>query len=235
MSKYIKWYNNLIESRKTRILPADIYTEKHHIIPRSLGGNDSDNNLIRLLPREHFIAHLLLAKIYTGQNGMKMVHALRRMLTGHTNARYIPNSRVYQIIRTLSMEKCSGKNNPMYGRTGENHPSFGRKESIYNDEFKAKVSAKGKGRIAWNKGLSGAVKMSSDTKKKMSDSAKGKIKSDEWKAKIGEATKNSPIITCPHCGKSGKQAPMARWHFDNCHSVASPEKSIGPSVPEVVK
>ena len=113
MSKYIKWYNNLIESRKTRLLPADIYTEKHHIIPRSLGGDDSDNNLIRLLPREHFIAHLLLAKIYTGQNGMKMVHALRRMLTGHTNERYIPNSRVYQIIRTLSMEKCSGENNPI--------------------------------------------------------------------------------------------------------------------------
>ncbi len=214
MNKYFHWYNKLIISRKQRVLPADTYAENHHIIPRSLGGDDSNDNLIRLLPREHFIAHLLLAKIHTGENGMKMVHALRRMLTG--KGRYIPNSRVYQIIRTLSMEKCSGKNNPMYGRTGENHPSFGRKELIYNDDFRAKISATSKGRTAWNKGLSGAVKMSESTKQKMSESAKGKTKSDEWKAKIGEQTKNSPVVTCPHCGISGKNAPMKRWHFDNC-------------------
>lgn len=27
---------------------------------------------------------------------------------------------------------------------------------------------------------------------------------------------NNPIVTCPHCGKSGHSGGMSRWHFENC-------------------
>ena len=27
---------------------------------------------------------------------------------------------------------------------------------------------------------------------------------------------NKPIVTCPHCGKTGDNSNMKRWHFDNC-------------------
>ncbi len=27
---------------------------------------------------------------------------------------------------------------------------------------------------------------------------------------------NKPIVTCPHCGKSGDNSNMKRWHFNNC-------------------
>ena len=94
MNKYKRWYSELISSRRSRILSDSVYTEKHHILPRSLGGNDSPDNIIKLLPREHFIAHLLLARIHAGADGMRMVHALRRMLTGGNGNRYIPNSRI---------------------------------------------------------------------------------------------------------------------------------------------
>ena len=40
------------------------YYEVHHILPRSLGGNDDKNNLVKLSAREHFICHLLLVKMY---------------------------------------------------------------------------------------------------------------------------------------------------------------------------
>ena len=33
-SKYTRWYNQLIEQAKVRILPRDVYTEKHHIVPK---------------------------------------------------------------------------------------------------------------------------------------------------------------------------------------------------------
>ena len=53
-------YNEFIDSIDTeRILD---YKETHHIIPRCLGGEDNEDNLIGLTPREHFIAHKLLAE-----------------------------------------------------------------------------------------------------------------------------------------------------------------------------
>ncbi len=66
---YPKIYHNFINSR--RVLEADLiksgaYYERHHILPRSLGGDDLPNNLIALNADEHLFAHLLLAKIHGG-------------------------------------------------------------------------------------------------------------------------------------------------------------------------
>jgi len=27
---------------------------------------------------------------------------------------------------------------------------------------------------------------------------------------------SKPIVTCSHCGQSGGEGAMYRWHFDNC-------------------
>lgn len=40
------------------------YYENHHIIPRSLNGSNSSENLVLLTAREHFICHWLLVKIF---------------------------------------------------------------------------------------------------------------------------------------------------------------------------
>ena len=40
------------------------YTEKHHIIPRSMGGSDEPSNLTVLTGREHFLAHMLLCEMF---------------------------------------------------------------------------------------------------------------------------------------------------------------------------
>jgi hypothetical protein len=61
---------------------------------------------------------------------------------------------------------------------------------------------------------------SKETKQKMSESAIGKSKSPETIAKIKAARANqiivTTIVTCPHCGKSGGNRIMPRYHFDNC-------------------
>ena len=59
---YLKHYNLLIERSKPRKLKS--YTERHHIIPKCMGGLDNDDNLVELTPEEHYLAHQLLAKIY---------------------------------------------------------------------------------------------------------------------------------------------------------------------------
>jgi hypothetical protein len=53
-NKYTSWYNNIICNAKSRTLSKEIYTEKHHIVLRSLDGNNLDENLVKLIAQEHF-------------------------------------------------------------------------------------------------------------------------------------------------------------------------------------
>jgi hypothetical protein len=77
-NKYKRWYFALIEQAKER-QTVDDYTERHHVVPKSLGGNHLHENLARLTFREHFIVHWLLTKFTTGDAKRKMQYALHRM------------------------------------------------------------------------------------------------------------------------------------------------------------
>ena len=59
---YKKHYDKLMERSTQRTLEG--YVEKHHIIPRCLGGTDDITNIAILTPEEHFLAHQLLVKMY---------------------------------------------------------------------------------------------------------------------------------------------------------------------------
>lgn len=98
-NKYTRWYYNIIQRAQSRILPQDIYTEKHHIIPRSLGGDNSKENLVRLTAREHFVCHLLLIKMMDSDRQRKMIYAFTAMSrTSGNQERYI-NSRLFNAIK----------------------------------------------------------------------------------------------------------------------------------------
>jgi hypothetical protein len=102
-NKYTKWYFNFIEVRKHRHLPANTYSEIHHIVPKSLGGSDDGTNLIKLTAREHFFAHLLLAHMLNGISAYKMKSAINAMKNlNATGKRYICNSREYEIIKSVN-------------------------------------------------------------------------------------------------------------------------------------
>lgn len=58
-----------IANRKTKI-SLSYYTEIHHIIPISLGGTNDENNLVLLTYREHIIAHMLLMRLYPDNYGL---------------------------------------------------------------------------------------------------------------------------------------------------------------------
>lgn len=61
---YHKTYITLIEKGKNRELVKEKGYEIHHIIPKSVGGSNNQSNLVKLTYREHFIAHVLLTKLY---------------------------------------------------------------------------------------------------------------------------------------------------------------------------
>lgn len=112
-------YQALIERAKNRILPPEVYVERHHIVPRCVGGTDAKNNIIPLTAREHFIAHQLLIHIYPFE--YKLVLAAKIMCySSHKNAKRL-NSKEYSWIRERfgkAMKICQGaENNSQFGTT----------------------------------------------------------------------------------------------------------------------
>jgi|APFre7841882654_1041346.scaffolds.fasta_scaffold04723_2 NUMOD3 motif len=139
MNKYEKWYELITKRGQHRKL--DSYTEKHHILPESLGGLDTPENLTTLTAREHFICHWLLTKIYKeGEAHWKMLNAIRMMRAENKNQqRYSTKitSRVYSNLKEeysrLQSERVCGQNNPMYGKVVSESVRKGRSERAKKD------------------------------------------------------------------------------------------------------
>lgn len=115
-NKYKKWYEQIIVKAQSRNYPLsrykhnkqypDLYTEVHHIIPRSLLGSNNKDNLVRLTSREHFLCHWLLTKMVQGEHQIKMIYALNFLKGNNQKKRYSTKitSRVYQQIRIKVIE-----------------------------------------------------------------------------------------------------------------------------------
>lgn len=192
MNKYEKWYTTITKNAKNRLL--DNYTERHHIVPRSLGGLDDKQNLVDLTAREHFICHWLLTKMHTGEARSKMIYALNGMKrTNKEQERYKTpiTSRVYA---RLKEEFSKTHSETMKGRRAHN------KGKPMSEEQKAKIRATKKAnprvitdeyREARRQQMIGTTR-SEETKQKMSMVAKGKLKGpmdSKIKQRISNSTK----------------------------------------------
>lgn len=100
--KYRRHYERLIERAKDRKL--EVYSEKHHIIPKCLGGTNELLNLVRLTAEEHYTAHLLLTQTFP--NNYKIVYAANFM-TIHDKEGRINNKRYGWLKRRVSEAKRS--------------------------------------------------------------------------------------------------------------------------------
>lgn len=197
---YEKHYTLLIEkcnSRNWSKSSAPCYVEVHHIIPRCLGGTDDSNNLVVMSAREHFIAHLLLAKIHGG----KLWYAANMLLSQNSQqTRDRVNSRTYSTIKKNVAEQAR----------------LAKLGTTMCEETKTKISNSLKGRIPWNKG----IPTTKEKSKHQSDFMKknNPMTSEESRKRISDARKRNgePQLTCPHCDKTMDARNAKRWHFDNC-------------------
>lgn len=105
------------------------YFEKHHILPKSLGGTNDKENLVKLTAREHFICHWLLVKMYDkgSDERYKMLCALWRMNNDGSTTQKIHyiNSRAYEALR-IEFSKNVSEVISKYQK-GENNSQFGTK------------------------------------------------------------------------------------------------------------
>lgn len=216
-NKYTNIYYSIIDSAMSRTLLAG-YTERHHIIPKSLGGTNSSDNLVVLTAKEHFICHRLLTKMTTGKHKAKMINAAWALANLKTpyQSRIKINSSTYAILRTQFSETHA------QWRTGQHH-------SI---ETRAKMSVSQKGRASKLKG----IPRSEETKLSISATLLGrsftiehknnikqnhvgflgKVPTSEHRAKISATRQLTKKIICPHCSKLIDPGNYKKSHGDRC-------------------
>lgn len=213
METYKEFIQNILNARG-RFACGDEYHERHHILPKCLGGSNNEDNLIDLFAREHFIAHKLLAT--ENPDNEKLVYAWWCMcnIKNKNQERYEITAEEYEECKISHKEmlskKMSGENNPMYGK----HHSEEAKEKIReaaknpSEETRKKISESHKGTIpseetrkkmsvARSNRPSGALgkhwELSNKTRKQMSDSAKKRYGSEDERKKTSDSLKGKYI------------------------------------------
>lgn len=205
---YRRVYDEIITNRLEN--PIQGYVERHHILPRSLGGTDDSDNIVCLSAREHFICHWLLVKIYpTGTEHMKMAFALNMMLRGldrKNGGRHIPKSHFYEYNKKRLSEACSKRSSGKKWfschvlkesnlfRPGEEPLGWvlgrdysGTKGTKRSQETKDKMSKARKGQHAGEKNPMYGRTFSEEVRKAISKRRKGSKHSDETRTKMKEA------------------------------------------------
>lgn len=222
MNKYTRWYNQITNRAQFRIVD-DIYTETHHVIPRSLGGTDDPSNLVELTAREHFICHWLLTKMHTGEDRSKMINALYIMRGNNKyQERYQTKitSRVYESLRKDYAKYISalnkGRVQPPDEKARQIAAITGRKRAPFGEEWRANLSKNHRSKRPDFDG-----RLAEETKKKIGDKTRGRKQSPEERAMRGLANKGKTREKklCPHCNQMIAVNTYPRWHGANCAQV----------------
>jgi hypothetical protein len=180
-NKYYNIYYNIINKAISRNFRSRKeakkilgYVEQHHVLPRSLGGDDSRNNTVYLTAREHFICHLLLVRMTTYPEKRSMIFALQNFIHRKKDKLndYKINSHRYALLRELASKEMSklhkGKTSWNKGlkqdEKSNKKRSLSLKGKTHTEEHRLNVSLSRRGDRHWLYG------------KQQSDSVKEKLR-----------------------------------------------------------
>lgn len=234
---YSKHYNILIERSRNRILEG--YVEKHHIVPKCLGGPDDTTNIAILTPEEHFLAHQLLVKMHPGNRDL--IYATQLMTVHHTNSRI--NNKLFGWLRkqcALAMsaqtKQWIKENGHPRGMAGKTHTqeSNNQRSATCKKSMTASVGVK-----VYTYNLDGSFCNEYNTLTECANdlgtspsnvkyTAEGKFSHCKGKqirydfvdivpprkSRLAGVKKHQYV--CPCCKKEGAGPAMKRFHFDKC-------------------
>lgn len=200
---YQKIYDQIIERAKTRELEG--YVEKHHVIPRCIGGGNERSNIVELTAREHFLCHWLLHEIYPTNNKLAFCFwGMCNQKNQYQKERYTPNNRLYEYAKKINShfssitQKGKKKNIESIKKMVETRKKNGSYEQTDEHKIKNGLANKGKKRsLEYCNSVSKRLKGIPKTKSHIENMKKPKQK-----------------VACPYCGKLG--ALNNKWHFNNC-------------------
>ena len=160
---YKRIYDNLVQKALERGKPNG-YFEKHHVIPKCVGGENTKDNIVLFTAKEHFIAHKVLTKIYPSTPGIW--YALIAM--GRIQEF---KSRIFESERLKAYEMRRGFKYTDESKKKMSLAKLGKPSPSLNTAFK-------KGFTPWNAGKSGSEHHMYGTRR-----------TPEQRKKMGEAQK----------------------------------------------
>lgn len=218
---YQRIYIEFIADRKRRAASLVGYSEKHHILPRCLGGGEQSENIVRLTAGDHFFAHLLLAKIHGGP----LWYAINALIAGQrigdrkADRRFMLRARrYYEQARKGFAEAHSAKMKGVFA--GSAHPMYGKPCSPV-------ALAKLKARLA-----DGFNPMSTpEARAKVGAAHRGKVLSEKTRRLIGASRIGVPVppdvrakMSATHKGKKLKPETIAKLIAVNTGKKRTPEQ-----------
>lgn len=200
INKYYFYYFNIITRAKSRATGSLSYCEKHHIIPRSLGGNNDPDNIVALSAKEHLVCHRLLTKFTTGTNKSKMIYAVWRMAYSCKKHKRVKlTSRVYEEVRkqvsALTRERNRSRKHSEETRKKISDSKIGKTRNI-TPEWRQKI-------VNSQTGMT-KKPCSAETKEKISQAKTGKKLgplNDEHRKRVSESKKGKKIQVDPITGR----------------------------------
>lgn len=198
---YDKIYNMLTENKQHRKKNSGAYYERHHIVPRCMGGTNEKSNLVLLTCREHFLAHWLLVKMYP--KNFKLICAWNSFCMGNNGLRVHSFHYDYARNRFIEALKKNEERKLKNSKTVKDQ-RWVKKGDTCSRINKEKVPAYLHdgwvlGRIKFNRPTP-----SNETRSKMSRQMKGRKITDDHKSKISSIVKNRQWI---NDGIVSKHAP----------------------------
>lgn len=180
-NKYTKCYFSIISHAKNRVLLKDVYQEKHHIIPKSIGGNNTSENLVKLTAREHFICHMLLRKMTSGNDKRLMIFAANAICYVRRNTHLKVSSRTFDLLRKELAKSKTGIPRSKETRRKISESKKGRKMS---ESTKIAISKGVKlERSSWS------LEKKEEISNRLSKILRGKKRTEETKKKISNSSK----------------------------------------------
>src|ERR1700737_2110348 len=197
---YQRHYDALIERARNRKLTGD--KERHHAIPRCMGGGNDKHNLVDLTGPEHYVAHQLLCKIYPEKTKLAFAANAMRLLRGNRDPS-VPKNKGYGWLRKLHAKAMGDL----------------KRGKTLTPEHKAKVSA----------GLTGRP-VSSETREKISNSNSGKKRTAECVERMAASHRGKTIsdehraaVSVAHKGKPKSPETKAKMSAANSGKKRSEE------------
>ncbi len=140
MMNYAFHYQRLVTRAKGRSKKNGVF-ERHHILPKCMGGTDDKSNMALLTPEEHYVAHQLLVRMYPTVRGL----AFACIMMTSNRWGYRGNNKLYGWLRKKNSQDVT-------------EAQLGRKASqATKDKMSASQLGKSKpkpdGFVPWNKGL----------------------------------------------------------------------------------
>lgn len=213
---YAKHYALLIDRSKLRCI--DGYSERHHIVPKCMGGSNEPHNITRLTAEEHFVAHQLLTKMHP--ESRHLAHAAKAMAKNVTGRKAyawlrkrhasLLKGNTFNVGRKASDEARANISKALIGnRNGVGNTNrVGKK---HTEATRALISINRIGKPSWWNGKSHSLearlkiserkkgrKASIETRLKMSATRKGRKFSALTRARMSEAQKRRFALYAAH-------------------------------------